>query len=134
VQPDTISFEIYPLTPDRWNDLESLFGPRGAYGGCWCMFWRIPRTQFGRQCAHDGADNKAALHEVVISGDVPGLLAYADGQPVGWCAVAPREVFTALERSPTRKRIDDLFHTRVASVAGGTTDHSWAQWRAAQRG
>ncbi|HEU5347829.1 MAG TPA: GNAT family N-acetyltransferase, partial [Ktedonobacterales bacterium] len=79
----------------------------GAYGGCWCMFWRIPRAQFGPQCANDGAGNKAALHEVVISGDVPGLLAYADGKPVGWCAVAPREVFTALERSPTRRRIDD---------------------------
>ena len=34
VQPDTTSFEIQPLTPDRWDDLETLFGPRGADGGC----------------------------------------------------------------------------------------------------
>jgi GNAT superfamily N-acetyltransferase len=103
----TTSFEIHPLTPDRWDDLEALFGPRGAYGGCWCMFWRVSRAQFGEQCAHDGAGNKVAFQEVVMRGDVPGLLAYADGKPVGWCAVAPREAFAALERSTTRKRLDD---------------------------
>ena len=26
------------LTPALWPDLERLFGPRGAVGGCWCMF------------------------------------------------------------------------------------------------
>ena len=29
------NLEFYPLTPDRWPDLEALFGPRGAVGGCW---------------------------------------------------------------------------------------------------
>lgn len=107
MEQDMASFEIHPLTPDRWNDLEALFGPRGAYGGCWCMFWRVPRTQFGQQCTNDGAGNKAALHEIVTNGESPGLLAYADGKPVGWCSVGPREVYAALERSPARKRIDD---------------------------
>jgi GNAT superfamily N-acetyltransferase len=104
---DTTSFEIQPLTPDRWDDLETLFGPRGADGGCWCMFWRVTRAEFGRQCAHNGAGNKAAFQAVVASGDAPGLLAYAEGKPVGWCSVAPREVYGALERSPKRRRIDD---------------------------
>jgi GNAT superfamily N-acetyltransferase len=71
------------------------------------MFWRAPRSQFGQQCANNGAGNKAAFHAIVANGDVPGLLAYAGRQPVGWCAVAPREAYTALERSPSRKRIDD---------------------------
>ena len=26
-------YEILPLTPERWPDLEKLFGPRGAVGG-----------------------------------------------------------------------------------------------------
>ncbi|HEU4782760.1 MAG TPA: GNAT family N-acetyltransferase [Ktedonobacterales bacterium] len=107
MQPDTSTFEIQPLTPDRWEDLEALFGPRGAYGGCWCMFWRVSGARFAEQCARDGAGNKAAFQEVVMRGDVPGLLAYADGKPVGWCAVAPREVYATLERSTTLKRIDD---------------------------
>ena len=32
------SFEFHPLTKDRWIDFEALFGARGAYGGCWCMW------------------------------------------------------------------------------------------------
>lgn len=103
----TSAYEIQPLTPDRWEDLETLFGPSGAYSGCWCMFWRITRSQFAEQCRNGGPENKAAFRKVVASGEVPGLLAYADGKPVGWCAVAPREVYAALERSTTRKRIDD---------------------------
>jgi len=38
--------EVYPVTPERWRDLETLFGERGAYGGCWCMWWRISRAEF----------------------------------------------------------------------------------------
>jgi hypothetical protein len=36
--------ECHPVTPERWPDLETLFGPRGATGGCWCMYWRLPRA------------------------------------------------------------------------------------------
>ncbi len=35
-----------PLTPERWADLEKLFGPRGACGGCWCMYWKLPRREY----------------------------------------------------------------------------------------
>ena len=31
-----IQYEFHPVTPARWNDLEKLFGPRGACAGCWC--------------------------------------------------------------------------------------------------
>jgi len=44
---------------------------------------------------------------IVRSGEVPGLLAYADSSPIGWCSVAPRESYPVLERSWTLKRIDD---------------------------
>jgi GNAT superfamily N-acetyltransferase len=47
------------------------------------------------------------LKRIVDVGEVPGLLAYADGQPVAWCSLAPRETFPALERSRTLKRVDD---------------------------
>jgi hypothetical protein len=40
----SIELEVHPLTPERWADFERLFGPRGAYGGCWCMYWRITRS------------------------------------------------------------------------------------------
>ena len=81
-----------------------LFGERGACGGCWCMWWRLKRAQFEKQ---KGQRNKKALKRIVAAGQIPGLLGYAGSQPVGWCAVAPRETFSVLERSRTLKRIDD---------------------------
>jgi GNAT superfamily N-acetyltransferase len=100
-------FTFHPLTPERWNDFEALFGPHGACGGCWCMWWRIKRSDFEHQ---KGDVNRLALQQIVASGEVPGLLAYdgaKGGPPVGWCSVAPREAFPALERSRILKRVDD---------------------------
>ena len=41
------------------------------------------------------------------SGEIPGILAYANGQPIAWCSIAPRETYSVLERSRILKRIDD---------------------------
>ncbi|HEY6072970.1 MAG TPA: GNAT family N-acetyltransferase [Anaerolineales bacterium] len=95
---------IVPVTPDRWNDLATLFGERGASEGCWCMFWRVRRKDFQHM---NSADNREALHEITERGEEPGLLAYIDGKPVGWCSVGPRESYAALEHSSKYKRVDD---------------------------
>jgi GNAT superfamily N-acetyltransferase len=100
-----LDLEFQPVTPERWHDLETLFGKNGAYGGCWCMWWRVPRSEFGKQ---GNQGNKTALKATVDSGEIPGLLAYANDQPIAWCSVAPREAFPSLERSRTLKRVDDL--------------------------
>jgi GNAT superfamily N-acetyltransferase len=96
--------EFHPVTPDRWDDFEVLFGERGACGGCWCMWFRLKRSEFERQ---KGEGNRLAMKAIVEAGDVPGILAYADGQPVGWCSVAPRETFGVLQRSWVLKPVDD---------------------------
>ena len=98
------SLEFHSLTPERWGDLEKLFGQHGACGGCWCMWWRLPRSEFMR---NRGERNKEAFKNIVDSGKVPGILAYMKDEPVGWCAVAPRETFPKLERSRILKRIDE---------------------------
>jgi GNAT superfamily N-acetyltransferase len=103
-KPALSALEFQPLTPERWPDLETLFGEHGAYGGCWCMWWRITRSQFSKQ---QGEGNRQALQALVASGEVPGLLAYAQGEPVGWCSVAPRDSYPSLNRSPVLKRLDD---------------------------
>jgi GNAT superfamily N-acetyltransferase len=95
--------EFEPLTPERWPDVVKLFGPRGACAGCWCMVWRRPRAEWERG---KGSGNRAAFRRVVRTGPPPGVLAYAGGEPVGWCAVAPREAYVQLERSRVLKRID----------------------------
>lgn len=96
--------EFHPVTAARWHDLERLFGERGACGGCWCMWWRLTRAQFDAQ---KGQQNKAALKQLIAAGATPGILAYAQGEPVGWCAVEPRERYSALERSRILKPVDD---------------------------
>jgi GNAT superfamily N-acetyltransferase len=96
--------EFHPVTPERWGDLEKLFGKHGASSGCWCMWWRLPRRQFQQQA---GQKNREALKAIVDSRQPPGLLAYAKGEAIAWCSVGPREAFPALERSHTLKRVDD---------------------------
>lgn len=68
------------------------------------MWWKLKRSDFLRQ---RGEGNRRALKSIVDSGVVPGILAYADGEPVGWCAVSPREAYPTLERSRVLKRVDD---------------------------
>jgi GNAT superfamily N-acetyltransferase len=96
--------EIQPVTVDRWDDLEALFGANGAYSNCWCMFWRVKRKEFD-QLHREG--RKAKLHEMTRKNEIPGILAYVAGQPAGWCSVGPRESFLALESSRILKRVDD---------------------------
>lgn len=67
------------------------------------MTWRLPRAEFNR---NKGDANRHALHELMRKGPAPGVLAYADGKPAGWCAVAPREAYPALERSRILKPVD----------------------------
>jgi len=103
-QTDVSDLEFYPLTVKRWADFEKLFGKSGACGGCWCMWWRLKRSEFERQ---KGEENRKAIKRIVDSGEVPGILAYANGQPVAWCSVAPREAYPTLERSRILKRVDE---------------------------
>lgn len=96
-----LSFE--PLVSARWEHLEKLFGERGACGGCWCMTWRLSRSQFEAQ---KGRLNRRSFRKIVELGPPPGILAYQEGEPVGWCAVAPREHYPVLERSRVLKPVD----------------------------
>jgi GNAT superfamily N-acetyltransferase len=67
------------------------------------MWWKQTRAEFARL---HGDPNRKALKAIVDSRVVPGILAYSDERPVGWCAVEPREAYTALERSRTLARVD----------------------------
>lgn len=88
--------EVHPVTAARWDDLRDLFGPRGAYAGCWCMWWRQSRS---RHASNGNAGNRRAMEELVARDVVPGLLAYEAGQAIGWCSVSPRRDFASLARS-----------------------------------
>lgn len=99
-----LTLTIHPLTPSRRADIEQLFGPRGACGGCWCMAWRLPRKQWE---AGKKANNKKLFLQLVDDNEKPGLVAYYGKQPVGWVSVAPRDEFDYLQRSRVLKPIDE---------------------------
>jgi len=80
-------FAVVPLTPERWSDLEDLFGPHGACYGCWCNHFRMP-PRLRRQLLGEGA--RRLFEERVKRGPPPGVLAYADDKAVGWLQVGPR--------------------------------------------
>ena len=98
------NLDFYPLTEDRWAHFEVLFGEKGACGGCWCMWWRLKRSEFEKQ---KGQKNKESMRQIVKSGDIPGILAYYNNHPIGWCSVSPREKYPVLSRSRVLKQIDE---------------------------
>lgn len=96
--------EVTALSSGRWSDLERLFGPRGAVGGCWCMDRRLPRSEFE---AGRGDGNRRRLQALAARPLAPGLIGYVDGEPAGWAATGPRQEFPVLDRSPVVRGLRD---------------------------
>ena len=68
------------------------------------MWFRLRRSEYERK---KGAGNKRALKKLVMSGEPPGLIAYLKGEPIAWCALAPREEYSLLDRSRVLAPVDD---------------------------
>lgn len=63
----------HPLTPDRWPDLERLFGPeRGGVAGCWCLWFRLTRREWDAA----GRDGRKRAFRMLVE-------AYPTNQPPG---------------------------------------------------
>ena len=103
-RPTASPFRFAAATPARWADVEKLFGPRGACAGCWCMWARLPSAEFARG---KGDGNRRALRRLVEHGERPGIIAYRGGEPVGWCALAPRRTYVRLEKSRVLAPVDE---------------------------
>jgi GNAT superfamily N-acetyltransferase len=118
-----VSLEIHPVTPERWRDMVELFERRGVRGGrrnspaygCWCMYWRDRSLQHGEP-------KKRAMGKLVRGGREPGLLAYESGVPIGWVAIAPRDEYTAIVRSPQYRPRESGGGDRVWSIVCFTID------------
>ncbi len=68
------------------------------------MWWRLPRAVWTRQ---KGTKNRKALRDLVSAGEPPGILAYANGEAIGWCALAPRADYPRLATSRVLKPVDE---------------------------
>lgn len=103
------NLDFHPVTPDRWPDLEKLFSASaseslGNPSRCWCMEWRRSRSDWERDA---GEGNRQGMKRFVESGQVPGILAYINGEPAGWCSVSPRPTLVGLKQAGQYRRFED---------------------------
>ena len=61
---------VRDLAPSLWPALETLFGPRGACGGCWCMYWRLEKGERWEDL--QGAPAKRRMKALVACGQGAG--------------------------------------------------------------
>jgi len=98
----TSGVTIVPANEASWEDLQAVFGTRGDPARCQCQRFKM---QPGESWASVGAEElgfrlrrqSGAGHPE--SATTSGLVAYLDGEPVGWCAVEPRTAHPRLLRS-----------------------------------
>ncbi len=79
---------MVPVTADRLDDLADLFGTNATTRGCWCVWFMSTGKQ--RQEGWGTANRTRFEAFAKIANPPAGLLAYRDGQAIGWCAVGPR--------------------------------------------
>ncbi len=97
-------FEFQPVTTDRLEDLERFSLAHGTFRYCSCMRWRMRSTEY----KDSTKESRSAALAALVSNSTPiGVLAYADGEPIGWCSIAPRETYDGLERFRALPRLDD---------------------------
>lgn len=96
--------EYHSVTRERLDDLGRFSERHGRFRYCSCMRWRMTSAEYSRSTKED----RVAALEARVEAETPvGVLAYRDGEPVGWVSVAPRETYGALERSKALARVDD---------------------------
>lgn len=116
-----------PLTTGaaEWSDLERLFGVRGEPSRCWCRYFALTGPEYS---ALDPAGRKAQLKEKFDDGSPsPGVLAFRDGEPVGWCAVEPRTCYPRVLRSQVLRRAEpSLAPAQTGAADAGTAGDVWS--------
>jgi GNAT superfamily N-acetyltransferase len=102
----TKSIAVHPATPDRWDDVVTVFGRRGDDPSwCWCrLFLGSPTSEPSKSDLR--ADNREALRQELTHAAIPpGLLAYVDDRPVGWTRVGPRSDFPRVRENKALARV-----------------------------
>ncbi|TFC56898.1 GNAT family N-acetyltransferase [Cryobacterium sp. TMT2-15-1] len=80
-----------------WEDVSQVFGTRGDPARCWCQYFKLANRDFETSTANACAG--MLREQVQASSPGPGVIAYLDGEPVGWCAVEPKMAYSRLQRA-----------------------------------
>ena len=117
-----VQITVMPANMASWEDLQTIFGSRGAAAGCQCQRYKLaPRESFKSLPAEERADRLRRQADTghPESGTTSGLVAYVDGEPAGWCAVELRSAYTGLARVfkvPWEGRDEDKADSSVWAV------------------
>jgi GNAT superfamily N-acetyltransferase len=106
---------VVSIAEAPWADVEVVFGTRGDPARCWCQFFKMPNAQWW---AASVEEKSSRLHDQTVNSPLPpGLIAYLDGEPVGWCAVEPRPAYPIILRSKV---------VTLASTEAAEDDSVWS--------
>lgn len=122
-----VAISVVPANQASCADLAAVFGERGYAADCQCQFFKTRgRDWDDRVGGH--ATRADALRQQTHCGQpgsrqTSGLVAYLDGEPVGWCAVEPRTAYIRLQKKPLvwKDRREDKDDDSVWSIVCMTT-------------
>jgi GNAT superfamily N-acetyltransferase len=114
------AISVVPANEASWDDLQAVFGARGDPFRCQCQHFKIRHFEWRSVPVDERAKR---LREQTRCGHpaartTSGLVAYLDGEPVGWCAVEPRTAYVRLldTRVPWIGRAEDKTDDGVWAV------------------
>lgn len=105
--------ETVSIADAPWADVQTVFGTRGDPSTCWCQYFKMNNPEW-KTASRETCEPllKQQVHDL---DPAPGVIAYLDGEPVGWCAVEPRPNYARLDRmkvvagSPERPDDDSVW-------------------------
>lgn len=108
-----------PVTtaPAAWPDVKRLFGVRGEPSRCWCRFFALTGADWNDSTPSDRKNQLQAKFDAGTP--APGVLAFRDGRPVGWCAVEPRDCYPRILRSQVVKAAGPAAHSGTGGKPEG---------------
>jgi len=123
-----VTIDVHPATADRFGDVAAVLAPKKRDAPvCWCLTYRVSNAEYQRL---RGRDRPARLRRFCDDGPPPGVVAYVDGIPAGWCSFGPRCSLPRLVHSRTIPVIDSLpvwsivcFVVRAGHRRRGLTHH-----------
>ena len=96
---------VVPANRVSCTDLQAVFGTSGYAAQCQCQRFKTRATDWDGKAAVPVKVRAKQLREQTHCGDpesriTSGLVAYMEGEPVGWCAVEPRTAYIRLQKKP----------------------------------
>jgi GNAT superfamily N-acetyltransferase len=100
----TSPISVHALTPERQQDWLRFFDhdafadhPDWAFCYCYCLH---ADTRIKKWTEHTAEENRRAVIPLIEQRRLQGLLAYAQGQVIGWCQAAAGKNIPALHDEP----------------------------------